>query len=129
VARATAGECVKVGSVSYLKIPGVVWGSRNESITGKLAIGGAQNPQWRRTLRCSRIVHVRISCVTESDSARIFGALRRVAVRGGVFSVISDVWRTEKFSLLIGRRCPAVHTEHNPNKQAATPLAYISDRL
>jgi hypothetical protein len=81
--------------------------------------------------------YVRIWCVTESDSARIFGALRCVAVRcgalrcvavrggawrcvavrGDVFSAISDVWRTEKFSLLIGRRCPAVHTQGNPNKQ------------
>jgi hypothetical protein len=60
---------------------------------------------------------VRIWCVTESDSARIFGALRSVAVRGGVFSVISDVWRTKSFSLLIGRRCPAVHTQENPNKR------------
>jgi hypothetical protein len=71
---------------------------------------------------------VRIWCVTESDSVRIFGALRSVAVRGGAwrcffgnFGCLAD----EKFSLLIGRRCPAVHTQRQ--SEQATPLAYISD--
>jgi hypothetical protein len=58
VARTRAGEWVKVGSVSYLKRPGVVCGRRNESRTGTLAIGGTQNPQWRRTLWCIRNVDV-----------------------------------------------------------------------
>jgi hypothetical protein len=44
VARMRAGERVKLRSVSYLKIPCVVLGSRNESRIGTLAIDSIQNP-------------------------------------------------------------------------------------